>query len=405
MKWLARLLCALVACQVLASPVPVTPTLSLQGAKQKTIPSHGGLLLTTWAGAANFAKLRQPLYAADATRLNGNFKFYELLVHWSEIETSFNTYTTAAFSQDLAYLGSMKPPRYLVIKVATYGSGQQPANSVPAYIYPAGKDPNYSAAAYGPGYYSSDVAGQQLWRAAYWMPGVQQRYLALMQFLATKATVTVNGVTYVGLDNNPYVLGIIFDEESQPSNVGQAVAGAYGTTGANAYTAASWIAGYQATIGPAAAQWKQTNFVVPFNQIPQLTASSAVPNAIAFGNTITAARAAYGAPDLLPLVTTPIPYPGGPVYQGEMGVAVYLGELGNTPAKGVVDYFAQIEQDDMDGSFGTTPSCAALFQYSEITLGARYIAWPVDTSSSAPVNVQWVPTITNFINANPITVH
>lgn len=325
----------------------VQGTTAATGHVKTWVPAQGGLLFYGVAGGSQSQiNLRLAQYNSDIAFGLPNPFVYQYMGHWVDIETDFNVYSIASIIQDMQLLASNGI--YFAFKVGTYGGGDIPEHTIPTYLYDTG-NLNYSST-YGKGYYganvqsSSTASNRNMWRVQYWQPGIQTRLIALHNYLANVAQITVGGVTYTGLNNFPWLLAVNIDEETQASNINQCLTN--GGWGTDSYSASGWNEAWRLSVIPQlGAIWTKKNVLVPFNQV----ATTSGAYVTSFMQAIADAKCAFCTPDSLPNNMTGtlldgVSYPGG------QSVLAYLGKYpGGKNFSGSVPFLPLVEQPDMPG--------------------------------------------------------
>jgi hypothetical protein len=396
-------------------------------------PGHYASFTRLSGGAANYSAIREPQYASDVSFGITNLAGYIVTSVWADWEpgtagTLGGDYTISAYLNDIQTCANNGV--VIGFKILSYGSGSSPNGVIPNYFW------NSSNALYPsqlPCYYGANsTPGNSLWRVIYSNPFVQSRAAALYNWLLNEVafSLVIGGVTfnYIGFNSCPWVVVFGLDEETQPSNVSACIsANGYGTRsgdGTYYYQASTWAAGYETTLAAVGAYATNVNLKVPFNQLPQFTVSEAT----GMGTAIVNANCTYGAPDLQPSNPGGTLAPGAVVYHNEVGVATFLGTLGNSSSLNVVPYIAEMEGDDMPGGSlynGPTPSgtpawqgCQWLFNfatnaaapggspaYTAANLRATQIWWQILPSGNVsdpgpPIGSVWHTDVLSFINAH-----
>jgi hypothetical protein len=389
-------------------------------------------------GASNYTSIRLPQYNSDVSFGISGLTGYIVTTVWADWEpglagTLGGDYTISAYINDIQTCANNG--KVIGFKILTYGSGSSPNGVIPNYMW------NSSNALYPtqlPCYYGANpTAGQSLWRAIYANPFVQQQATALYNFLLNEVqfSLVINEVTtnYTGFNSCPYVVLLGLDEETQPSNVSACIsANGYGTRSSDGtyyYQASTWAAGYEATLAACGQLATTVQIKAPFNQLPQFT----VTEATTMASTIVGAQATFGAPDLQPSNPGGTLAPGAVAYSNEVGVAAFLGTLGNTSALGIVPYIGEMEGDDMPGgSLYNGPACSGspawqgcqwLFNFAtgaaapagtpaytaNLGKGVTQIWWQILPNGNTPgggtpgpaIGSVWHTDVLSFINAHP----
>jgi hypothetical protein len=342
-------------------------------------------------GSANnqFSTRNNTYYQKDPS----DVRHYLLTLYWNQIEPTYNNYTNAAFIQDVNALANLG--KYLIIKIHTYTGGSGPSTSLPSYIY-SSTDPNY-VSGYGTGYYASDAAGNAMWRVRGDLLPIMQRKWAMHQYLAQTMPIPVtiggNTITYVGADSCQWIIMVIDDEETQPSNLGNCLPNGYGASALNS-NLANWFANYNSSCAHLGGIWQQTNVGIPFNFTLGSSDAVTIAQIKAMSAAIASNACCWCPPDIIPNQTSVL---SGVTYNGTNGVVGYTGQLpGTSSYQGIVPWLAQVEGDDEAGQpFNST--YAQIFGYlNNVPESGNNTQWPI-----YPGIINWGITPTNTPVGSP----
>jgi hypothetical protein len=385
-------------------------------------------------GSANYTSIRGPQYSSDQSFGASGLAGYYVTSYWADWEpgtgaTMGADWTISAYINDIRTCATNG--KKIAFKILTYGSGSSPSGVIPDYLWDS-SNPLYQTS-YAPTYYgNSTTPGTSLWRCIYSNPLVQQRLIAFYNWLLNVVPFTVLGVNYTGFNSCPWIFLLGVDEETQPSSVGLCLSNnGYGTQSSNGtyyYQASTWAPGYETVLSGIGALATTVNIKAPFNQLPQFT----VGEATGMENAIIGSQCCQGAPDLQPANPGGTLAPGAVSYHNEVGVASFLGTLGNPAGLGTIPYIAEIEGDDMPGgSLYNGPVCSGspafqgcqwLFNfatnagapsgspaYTAANLRSLAIMWQIIPNGNTPgggtpgpaTGSIWHTDVLPFINANP----
>jgi hypothetical protein len=158
---------------------------------------------------------------------------------WNTLEPSRGTYNFAAIQGDLDYLNARNKKLIISVRPNAFGSGQ---DHVPSYI---------SGPAFGGGVFYANLGGSAwAWEPVLWNPAVRDRYILLLQALATQ------------FDSHPALEAVQVIDESAVQYLNPALPE---NAGVDAYTLSSFTGSLNSIATAARSAFAQTQTLLGFN--------------------------------------------------------------------------------------------------------------------------------------------
>jgi hypothetical protein len=331
------------------SPTPSPPARLPPGTGIKWHPGHyvaGGGQQTPNRVTGSRAQWQSALSS------DSHLKGVRAVYYWFDLEDKRGVYTTQVIDDDIAFLRMLNPSYKIIIEVWSRDFGH--ATALPSTPQTSGSVPDYIIESGGAALNSNGVL------AAFWRPPVNDRLIALQQYL---------GARY---DGNANVEAIHTDEfapappKSDPT-----------------YSAAATWTEMQRLMTAMVKAWPHTNKFFLGNW-PGIGGSgqTGAPTTLAFAQSI---GFGVGGPDIMPNKST---WPNGSETWGEQALQGING-FGTTDFRGTLPISYQNENPYQWA--GLTPAMCETYAYDY--LKASHITWIIATATTGQGLMPWSATL------------